>query len=301
MGGESHRPCGGFPVAMTFKTLLSKNLLTVVVIAVFIILIASAWYLFIQNRAYSNTLSKLSNETNASGLGTITAAEIAPYLDGVVEIDCSAPGNTSGEPDESGSGSLMEMVAKVPTYYVMSNEHVLNTAQNYTCSISLNGEGTNGGIYPMETGFQLRDLDVAYGLIGKSVVDIPNTPPVSQLDYSIGALPHCPIRMPVGSPVAVIGYPADGDTTVQADGITGTLNNEVTTNGTISGYDESTVADALPDVNYLVTATVDAGNSGGVAISKNQHGLCLLGIPTWDNTGIYADMGIMQSINNIAQ
>ena len=78
------------------------------------------------------------------------------------------------------------------------------------------------------------------------------------------------------------------------------IENEITTNGTISGYDSSPQNDGLPYSNYYISATIDSGNSGGIAFSKDKNGLCLLGIPTWiTTTGNYSNEGIVQNIDNI--
>jgi len=56
----------------------------------------------------------------------------------------------------------------------------------------------------------------------------------------------------------------------------------------------------LPYQNYFVSAKIDSGNSGGIAISKTTSGnLCLLGVPTWVSVGNYETQGLVQNINNI--
>ena len=71
-------------------------------------------------------------------------------------------------------------------------------------------------------------------------------------------------------------------------------------NGIISGYD-SIVKDTqkLPYSNYFVSAKIDSGNSGGIALSKNEKGLCVLGVPTWLTVGNYETQGLVQNIHNI--
>ena len=105
--------------------------------------------------------------------------------------------------------------------------------------------------------------------------------------------------MPQGSPVIVIGYPAYSSMLGVYNPENATKN-EIITNGTISGYDSSPQNRDLPHPNYYISATIDGGNSGGVAFSKDGNGLCLLGIPTWITlTGNYSNEGIVQDINNI--
>ncbi len=79
------------------------------------------------------------------------------------------------------------------------------------------------------------------------------------------------------------------------------------TNGIISAYDNSikfqnwgfTTTGSLPYGNYFVTNTIDHGNSGGIAISKYNGNLCVLGIPTWLNAGVSNNQGIVQNIQNV--
>jgi hypothetical protein len=56
---------------------------------------------------------------------------------------------------------------------------------------------------------------------------------------------------------------------------------------------------ALPYPNFFSTAIMDAGNSGGIALSKDSNGLCVLGIPTLVIQGEYSSEGVIQNIRNI--
>ena len=88
--------------------------------------------------------------------------------------------------------------------------------------------------------------------------------------------------------VVIIGYPAyaqHGPAT------------QITTNGIISGFGPS--AASLPNPNYFVSAKIDSGNSGGIALSKDENGICVLGISTWLTVGNYETQGIVQNIHNI--
>jgi len=97
--------------------------------------------------------------------------------------------------------------------------------------------------------------------------------------------------MPVNSPVAVVGFP-----TFTNKGVFAT---RTTTNGVISAHDFTALVDNLPYSNYYVSAKIDTGNSGGIAFSKNNNALCLLGIPTWLSVGNYETQGVIQNIHNI--
>ena len=74
--------------------------------------------------------------------------------------------------------------------------------------------------------------------------------------------------------------------------------NLTVTNGIISSYDDNPTS-IYPDYNYFVTAKVDSGNSGGLAIAEYKNNLCVMGIPTAVKLGNYEIQGMIQSINNI--
>jgi hypothetical protein len=80
------------------------------------------------------------------------------------------------------------------------------------------------------------------------------------------------------------------------NGKTATFSGRITTNGIISGYAPKINSEYA---NYFVSAKIDSGNSGGIALSKDKNGLCVLGIPTWLNVGNYDTQGMIQNIHNI--
>jgi len=72
------------------------------------------------------------------------------------------------------------------------------------------------------------------------------------------------------------------------------------TEGIISSYELSLKEEyGLPYVNYFVSAKIDSGNSGGIVLSRDEHGLCVLGVPTWLNIGEFETQGIIQNIRNL--
>lgn len=109
---------------------------------------------------------------------------------------------------------------------------------------------------------------------------------VSQLNYIVGSMQKCSTKVAVGSPVAILGYPAS------SIHIEEFAPPQSVTTGIISGYDASYKSN-----NYLVSAKVDHGNSGGLALGKENGKVCLLGIPTWVVTGQVENAGIVQNIN----
>ena len=125
---------------------------------------------------------------------------------------------------------------------------------------------------------------------------------MSELNYKISQLDFCPLRMAQGLPVAVIGFPAFASRQGKDFGLgDATISSRTLTTGVISGYDTESIGRALPSVNYFVSAAIDAGNSGGIAISKYNGKLCLLGLPTWVSLGYYANQGMVQNIHNVSR
>ena len=107
--------------------------------------------------------------------------------------------------------------------------------------------------------------------------------------------------MSVGSPVIVIGYPAFGKQQVQVEEYNSSISSKQVTEGIISGHDTSIERPVgnLPYSNYYVSAKIDSGNSGGVVLSKDNNGLCLLGVATWLSLGNFETQGVVQNMRNV--
>jgi hypothetical protein len=243
----------------------------------------------------------------------ISAADMDPLLDGIVEIYCGAPGGFI-----QGSGSLWKIDGN---YVVLTNEHVIaSTYADGSCvaflPVTFQGTKTTTPvkIYPANAQTWNSETDAATLDL---VLTLPPNSPFENLitnqDYGISALEKCPPNMPMDAPVAVIGFPAFTQQATQPDaqGDVYTLAARTITNGVISAYDTSDQSQgyntfngrvnvgSLPYPNYFVSNVIDHGSSGGIAISKNNGNLCVLGIPTWLNQGVSAIQGVVQDINNI--
>jgi hypothetical protein len=259
------------------------------------------------NGPTNQDLSKIqSTSQQQNNVSQITADDMAPYLTGVVEVLCKKKDAFGVEEmNDTGSGSLW----KLPDggYNLVTNRHVV--AGDDLCIIWIpNSSGTEMGTYQLNlsnyTGWnQIADESIIpislpkanSSNVNEGIYDVP----IKQLNYSISSLRYCPSSIPQGSPVITIGYPAFSS-------INNTNNqdlafkNQIITNGIISGNDPSSESEGLPYSNYYISSTVDSGNSGGVVLSKDKDGLCLLGIPTWITlTGNYSNEGLVQNINNI--
>ena len=220
----------------------------------------------------------------------ISSADIAQYLTGVVQVYCNLYNGGSS----SGSGSLWT-VSNIG-YSVLTNKHVVTGSKN---CIIMSDEVLVKDL-SIERLYNWNDAsDIAILKIG--ALKPNDIVPPSNFNYKISQLRKCDVKMPVGSPVVVIGFPISGKQGVTVYGYSASDWSRITTNGIISAYDDTSVypIGSLPYFNYFVSAKMDAGNSGGGVISKDQSGLCLLGIPTWLSIGKYENQGIVQNIHNV--
>lgn len=220
----------------------------------------------------------------------ISSSDIEPYLTGVQEVSCY----DSGSNWSKGSGSLWFIDQK---YLILTNKHVVAFAK---CEMDYeNKDRKTIGFYGLDTPQMYsknQETDSAFIPIklDPNINSYVISAPLSTLNYKISSLRKCQSKMPIGSPVVLIGYPIYGRKVVDDSG--GWVGYKVTTDGIISGYDDFLSGKYG---NYFVSAKIDSGNSGGVAFSKDSNGLCLLGIPTWLTVGNYETQGVVQNINNI--
>ncbi len=221
----------------------------------------------------------------------ITSAEIAPYLTETPLIICYDKDLNM----TLGSGSVWNLQS-FNSSVVITNKHVVEepdcVAQTYDGDNPL----FNYGIY-------LRDVSRWNSATDISVFPLLKKGVKQSVNSNISKLPLCSTKMAVGSPVVVIGFPAFGVRMVDLynQGFLQRVASQIVTNGIISGHDTTVVKPKgeLPYQNYFISATVDSGNSGGIAFSKNESGLCVLGVPTWLTIGNFETQGLMQNIHNI--
>lgn len=253
-----------------------------------------------------HTLSSVKKEQGISNTtiteaqtATISSNDISPFIDGVVQVVCLSDENKL----TSGSGILWKF--ENDKYNILTNNHVISNAKK--CAMSTNDTNNkNSGIFSVEINKSKnkKDTDVAILNIGKSLSNENKN--ISDYNYNLSSLRKCPSKSSVGSPVAIIGYPSytKRETTTDIKGL-GTVQTvyRATTNGIISSYDTSLLKPAgnLSNENYFISAKIDIGNSGGVALSKDENGLCMLGLPTWVTVGDFENQGLVQNINNIIQ
>ena len=224
-------------------------------------------------------------ENVSKEMGTLHTAYIAcfwDYSDGTMYYS------------QSGSG-LAVMLNSAPT--IITNHHVVYSSQYggaNECDIrfpddggfyvySSNASMTGGqGYFPNKGDITYTtNLDVAYITgIENTWISLPfgsqNSPTISFLNRIRNDSYLCKSSLDIGNSVVILGYPAYG---TQINGALSPV--EITaTEGIISGQDSG---------YYTTSAKIDHGNSGGLAIDKDNN--CYFGIPTWNLSGGFESLG----------
>ena len=244
-----------------------------------------------RTEAKIKTLTKAVEEQSKNDQDTVISSnDLAPYVTGVVQVVCSGSAGIS-----SGSGSLFAF--KEIQQAVLTNHHVVEGASR--CVILMtNSANALTGMFALEAAIYTYNpnTDEAILAIGRPLSSA--SVPIQNYNYSLAALRKCTSLLPVGTPVVIVGFPAYAkrDATISIETI-GTVNSvyRTATNGIISGYDTSKSENG----DYFVSAKIDNGNSGGIALAKGSDGLCLLGLPTWLTVGNYETQGLVQNIANL--
>jgi hypothetical protein len=241
--------------------------------------------------AQVKTLTKtLQDQSNAPKDIVITSSDLSPYVTGIVQVICKTGASAS-----SGSGTLWNF--KEGPHSIVTNYHVVKNSDN-CAAIMTNSSNVPTGIFAIDGTIKSFNpsIDEAVLTIDSSVSS--TSIPIANYNYSLGAVRKCPTLMPIGTPVVIMGFPAyakrDSVLTVPTIGDINAIY-RTATNGIVSGYDTSQGGDA----NYFVSAKIDNGNSGGMALAKDKDGLCLLGLPTWLTVGNYETQGLVQNIINV--
>ncbi|OHA82991.1 MAG: hypothetical protein A2937_02180 [Candidatus Yonathbacteria bacterium RIFCSPLOWO2_01_FULL_47_33b] len=243
-----------------------------------------------------------SQKNSQSNSLSISSSEIAKYISGVMQITCG---------DSSGSISLWKFSSgNVPAYAGMTNAHVIEGATGHCLlfpgtdsETQIMSSANSQEVYKWNNFADVAILPIGNPFKPKdncSGLNCNETLSRDELNYSISTLPKCTTKMPEGSPIVTIGFPAFGMQENSYYGITARASHKIVSNGIISGYNnEDSSGNNLPYNNYYVSAKIDSGNSGGIALSKTQQGLCVLGIPTWVSVGNYETNGLIQNIHNV--
>ena len=166
-------------------------------------------------------------------------------------------------------------------------DHILYTVQGYYTPV-------------YQTGYYLfPDRDLALLLFSEKCLDEElgggcwgrNEFNENLSESEIKTIPVCKDSITIGTKVWIFGYPiaaAEIDFLTEEGTITGA--NLIVSSGIISGL--------TPD-GYYTDASVDAGNSGGMAYAKQNGEVCIVGVPTWASVGDLTSLGVIQDIRTI--
>lgn len=240
--------------------------------------------------AQIKTLSQALDQTKAQKDIVISSSDLSPYVTGIAQVIC-----VHGQDVVSGSGSLFTF--KEVDRAILTNYHVVKDADRCVV-VMTNNANSQTGVFSLKDSIYTynQNTDEAVLAIGEPL--LKSSVPVQNYNYSLASLKKCTSLIPVGTPVVIIGFPAyakrDAGVYIETIGTVSTIFRTVT-NGIISGYDTSVKGEP----NYFVSAKIDNGNSGGMAIAKDQNGLCALGLPTWLTVGNYETQGLVQNILNV--
>ncbi len=240
--------------------------------------------------------ANFTKEKSKAASTVITSTDITGLLNAIPQVICKQTSSVS-----SGSASLWSF-ADMP-HAILTNRHVVEGAENCIVVIS-NKDSSTLGMYSLnDTAVTFnKNTDTAVVKIGNLLSS--SAPALSSYNYSLSSLRKCPSTISLGSPVVILGFPAyakrDAEVMIPSIGSVKTIYRTVT-NGIVSGYDTSDVLPKgkLKDPNFFISAKIDSGNSGGIAIAKDADGLCVLGIPTWLTVGNYETQGLVQNIRNV--
>lgn len=228
-------------------------------------------------------------------------------LEAVVQVNCY-----TGYSSSQGSGFLYKInsgykpLFSPPVIYVATNYHVVNDANIKGCYVIVYSQDNSYtvGMYKLDIDniiFFNSYADAAFLKITDNFSPAIKSEGLSNLNNNVAELNKCSSLVATGSKVYIVGYPSYAESSTEIGGYSSTINARTITEGIISGYDNSSKYPygVLPYSNYYVSADVDAGNSGGLALAEEGGQLCLLGMPTWVSIGTYTNRGIVQNINNI--
>lgn len=259
-----------------------------------------------ENQDTQNMQKQLEQKMVAGSKSTtvsISSEEIQPFLSAVINVQCFLYNNYQLDNPEnvgsSGSGTFWKWNGE---YAILTNDHVMMPGHTPNCDalwpFDESAGQYQGDSFRIDRSADLdwnKSTDVRVALIGLDGVSAAGAK-AEDANYNIYSLRKCSLKMPIGSPVIIIGFPSSTQTYPIKGGNVRTISN-----GVISGYDKTVQIPLgqLPGVNYFVSNKIDSGNSGGAAISKDKDGLCMLGIPTWLKEGHYDTQGIIQNILNV--
>lgn len=229
--------------------------------------------------------SDLKNTANSSvNSSNVSSDALSSLSPSVVKIVCYS--DSYGENLQMGSGVLYHSDSGNPsTYFVETNFHVIQTSDGSSpsCAIAVYPNYRNSLNYLVykTTGYKTYKYGVDFAYLIPQIADSENAGTISDLGKyakNLTSNTYCKSTS-IGDHISILGYPSVGGSSLTA------------TDGIISGfeYDSGT--------RFIKTsAKIEHGNSGGVAIKDSG---CILGIPTFVETGSAESIGRILDLNDL--
>lgn len=250
----------------------------------------------------------------------LTTEEIATISRSIAAVQCTTFKTLDNRGPVFGSGTYLtvrEPQTNSNINVLLTNSHVAedprvrNSEDDYgNCSVVFNQTNRYHFFNFKDTTVSNDNQDFTLLTVDKDIDVGKETPPLSKNN---GQVPFCK-NIVAGMKLYIFGYPGSADSYIlspepreedfknigewsknflewqrEMDEYNKSRN-LILTEGIISGKNEK---------GYFTTAKIDTGNSGGLAISKENNKVCLVGIPTWASVGEIDSLGIIQPIENI--
>lgn len=228
--------------------------------------------------------------------GVLTNEEINIISKAVVHIGCYF---RNGD-QQFGSGTYLKIDTGI---FVVTNFHVINNEiENDDCLIYFYSFYSKRNDFPYNSIVISTNYDNSVDLSFLRIKDRP----IGDFDEHVKnylEIEQCQPDLAIGTKVYIFGYPLSGRVVEMLKTTSGTIYQLIITEGIISGVIDTTVVykDKYqnPPPNYFTSAKIDSGNSGGLAVSKVNGKVCLVGVPTWVSKGRFDNLGVIQSFRHI--
>lgn len=293
------------------KNFFKNNWFKILIIVIFVAIIGGVFYWFMPR------IFKVANKPHETTSGELTNEEINEISKSIVSVECFIDFNNDGyvQDDEFvyGSGtyihrSLIDGKGRRESFnhldgYVLTNGHVaelepITDFDPNLCEASLSGSFLKDWIgaffYDKNTHFLNDTLDIA---VLKTKMYHDGTPVKYSLDdetlkgHLLKNYSFCPKDKIIGSKVYIFGYPITGGEYKKLLSSDILVRNLIVSTGIISGMDSHE--------NYYTDAKIDSGSSGGLAVSKINNEICIVGIPTWVSGGDFETLGMIQPFRKV--
>lgn len=227
----------------------------------------------------------LKNTINSNAASSNVVGDALSSLSpSIVKIICYS--DAYRENIQMGSGVLYYSNSGDPsTYFIETNLHVVQTSDSSLsqCAIAVYPNYKNSISYLLykTLGYTIYKNGIDFAYVIPQVTDSANAGAVSDLKkYAkiFNSNIYCKSTS-IGDHVSILGYPSVGGSSLTA------------TDGIISGFEYDSGSRFIK-----TSAKIEHGNSGGVAIKDSG---CVLGIPTFVETGSVESIGRILDLNDL--